>query len=116
MDRHLARGEKVLPDRARAKAARADSHVQTPSVRNDDLGDTLGIGTGAMPPKADGRAAHTEIKVAVDDGYDETGTPRDRRRRRLPANRRDLRAAELALRGVRSAAGSDEPDEQQCDP
>jgi hypothetical protein len=84
-------------------------------VRDDDLGDTRCVGAGASSPEADGRAAHAQIEIAVDDGYNETGRAYDLWRRRFTTDRRDLRAAELALRGVRSAAGSDEPDEQQCD-
>jgi hypothetical protein len=85
-------------------------------VRDDDLDHTRCAGARASPPETDGRAPHAKIEVAVDDGYDEAGRADDLRRRRFATNRRDLCAAELALRDVRSAAGSDEPDEQQSDP
>jgi hypothetical protein len=85
-------------------------------VWDDDLGHTRCIGPGASSPEADSRAGHAQIEIAVDDGYDETGGADDLWRRRFATNCRDLRAAELALRGVSSTAGSDEPDEQQCDP
>jgi len=85
-------------------------------VRNDDLGDAGRVGQGASSPEADSRAGHAQIEIAVDDGYDETGGAYDLWRRRFTTNCGDLRAAELELCGVSSAAGSDEPDEQQCDP
>ena len=85
-------------------------------MRNDDLGDARRIRAGASSPEADGCAAHAQIEIAVDDGHDEASWAHDLRRRRLAANRRDLRAAELALRRRGSAAGGDQPDEEQCDP
>jgi hypothetical protein len=85
-------------------------------VRDDDLGDARCVGPDASSPEADGRARYAPIEIAVDDGYDETGGADYLWRRRFTTNRRDLRAAERALCGVSSAAGSDEPDEQQCDP
>ena len=85
-------------------------------MRDDDLGDTRRIGSGAASPEADGRAANAQIEVAVDDRDDEPSRTDDLRGGRFTTNPWDLCAAKLALRRVRSAAGSDEPDEQQCDP
>jgi hypothetical protein len=116
VDRDLAGREKVLPHRPCAKAARADSHVQTTPVRDDDLGDTVNICARASSPEADGSATHAKVEVAVDDGHDETSWTHDLRRRRLAPNRRDPRATKLALRSVGSATGGGQPDEEQCEP
>jgi hypothetical protein len=85
-------------------------------VRDDDLGDACCIGAGASTPEADGRAANALIQVAVDDRDNEPSRTDDLRRGRLTTNRGHLCAAEVALRGLGPAAGSDRPDEQQCDP
>jgi hypothetical protein len=85
-------------------------------VRDDDLGDARCVGPRASSPEADGRTRYAPIEIAVDDGYNETSGAYDLWCRRFTTNRRDLRAAERALGGLRSAARSDEPDEQQCDP
>jgi hypothetical protein len=85
-------------------------------VRDDDLCDSRCIGGRASAPEADGCAAHPQVQIAIDDGHDEASRAYDLRRRRLAPNRGYLRAAELALRSVRSAARSDEPDEEKCDP
>ena len=85
-------------------------------MRDDDLCDARYVGADESSPEADSRAAYAQIEVAVDDGYDETSGADDLWRRRFTTNRGDVGAAEFALRSVSPAAGSDEPDEQQCDP